>query len=61
MVEKDTSSGRDIREYVCSSCGYSDWEDTGPALWQILSDYREKSETTKPVKPQPDEVPPSSS
>ena len=63
MVEKDTSSGRDIREYVCPGCGYSDWEDTGPALWQILSDFREKAEATepKPVKPQPDELPPSSS
>ena len=65
MVEKDTSSGRDIREYVCPGCGYSDWEDTGPALWQILSDFREKAEDaeseSKPVKPQPDEEPPSSS
>jgi acetone carboxylase gamma subunit len=63
MVEKDTSSGRDIREYVCPGCGYSDWEDTGPALWQILSDFREKTEAaeSKPVNPPPDEAPPSSS
>jgi ribosomal protein S27AE len=63
MTEKDTSSGRDIREYVCPGCGYSDWEDTGPALWQILSDAREEAEAaeSKPVNPQPDEGPPSSS
>ena len=47
MVEKDTSSGRDIREYKCSKCGYSDWEDRGKALWQILSDARESDEAAK--------------
>jgi hypothetical protein len=47
MVEKDTSSGRDIREYKCSQCGYSDWEDRGTALWQILSDARESDEAAK--------------
>ena len=40
MTEKDTSSGRDIREYLCDSCGHSDWEDNGTALWQILHDDR---------------------
>jgi predicted RNA-binding Zn-ribbon protein involved in translation (DUF1610 family) len=40
MTEKDTSSGRDIREYTCPGCGYSDWEDNGAALWKILSDDR---------------------
>lgn len=38
---KDTFSGREIREYECRSCGHSDWEDCGPALWQILADARE--------------------
>ena len=63
MTEKDTSSGRDIREYVCPGCGYSDWEDVGPALWQILSDAREEAKATvsKPVNLPPDEKPPSSS
>jgi len=42
LTEKDTSSGRDIREYVCDGCGHSDWEVYGPALWQILSDDREE-------------------
>lgn len=45
MTEKDTSSGRDIREYVCDICGYRDWEDHGIALWQAISDAREKAET----------------
>ncbi|HME57446.1 MAG TPA: hypothetical protein VKF63_03850 [Terracidiphilus sp.] len=43
MTEKDTSSGRDIREYACDSCGHTDWEVRGPALWQILSDDREEA------------------
>lgn len=42
MTEKDTSSGRDIREYLCDGCGHSDWEDNGTALWQILHDDREE-------------------
>jgi hypothetical protein len=47
MTEKDTSSGRDIREYLCPGCGYSDWEVHGTALWQILSDDREEFEREK--------------
>lgn len=27
QTEKDTSSGRDIREYECLKCGHSDWAD----------------------------------
>ena len=44
MTEKDTSSGRDIREYTCPGCGYSGWEDNGVALWKILSDDRQEAE-----------------
>jgi hypothetical protein len=47
QVEKDTSSGRDIREYECPKCSHSDWEDQGEALWQILSDGRERDEAEK--------------
>lgn len=47
QTEKDTSSGRDIREYKCTECGHSDWEDRGKALWQILSDGREADEAEK--------------
>jgi hypothetical protein len=38
MIEKDTSSGRDIREYLCPGCGHSDWADSGTALWKVFSD-----------------------
>jgi len=43
MTEKDTSSGRDMREYECRQCGHSDWEEYGTALWKILSDGREEA------------------
>lgn len=43
MTEKDTSSGRDMREYECRQCGHSDWEEYGTALWKILSDDREEA------------------
>lgn len=61
---KDTFSGREIREYECRSCGHSDWEDTGPALWQILADAREEDEAAKQaasqtrVEPKQDEPKP---
>jgi hypothetical protein len=47
LTEKDTSSGRDIREYKCSRCGHTDWEVRGPALWKILSDDREETEAAQ--------------
>lgn len=47
QTEKDTSSGRDIREYKCDRCGYEDWEDQGKALWQILHDDREEFEAAQ--------------
>lgn len=47
LKEKDTSSGSDIREYACPACGYSDWEERGPALWQILSTDREEPKAGK--------------
>jgi hypothetical protein len=47
LAEKDTSSGRDIREYQCTECGYSDWEDRGTALWKVLSDDREEAEAKR--------------
>ena len=42
LYEKDTSSGRDMRTYVCRPCDkYVDF-DNGVALWQMLHDAREK-------------------
>jgi len=42
LLEKDTSSGRDIREYICDACGKTNREDRGDALWKIISDDREE-------------------
>lgn len=42
QIEKTTFTGRDMREYQCRKCGKTTIEDRGPALWQILSDAREK-------------------
>jgi ribosomal protein S27AE len=42
MTAKDTSTGRDIREYECSRCGHTDWEDRGSAFWKVLSEFNEE-------------------
>jgi len=60
MTEKDTSSGRDIREYLCDSCGHSDWEDNGKALWQILHDDREEARAAQAEIPKIEGTPASS-
>ena len=38
QTDKDTSSGREIRDFQCKACGWSHFFDCGPALWKILSD-----------------------
>ncbi len=43
QTDKNSFSGRVIREYACS-CGHTDWEDEGVALWQVLHDAREQDE-----------------
>lgn len=35
-VEKDTSSGRDLRYYMCSSCSWDGWVDVGIATWKAF-------------------------
>jgi len=50
MTDKNTFTGRDIREYKCNGCGHEDWEDRGTALWQILSDDREEFEAAKAAR-----------
>ena len=45
QTDKNSFSGRVIREYLCRKCGHTDWEDDGVALWQVLHDAREKGET----------------
>jgi predicted RNA-binding Zn-ribbon protein involved in translation (DUF1610 family) len=43
FVDKDTMSGRDLREYDCKACGWNHVFDVGLAMWKILSDA-DKSE-----------------
>jgi DNA-directed RNA polymerase subunit M/transcription elongation factor TFIIS len=47
QTDKDSSSGRVIREYLCRNCGYTDWEDDGVALWKVLHDAREEDEAER--------------
>ena len=42
QTDKNTMTGRVIREYECRTCGHSDWEDDGVALWKVLHDAREE-------------------
>jgi hypothetical protein len=42
LYEKDTSSGRDMRTYVCLQCDKWVDVDNGVALWQVLHDAREQ-------------------
>jgi hypothetical protein len=44
QTDKNTFTGRVIREYLCRQCGHSDWEDDGVALWQVLHDAHEADE-----------------
>ena len=44
LYEKDTSSGRDMRTYVCRLCDKWEDVDNGVALWKVLHDAREKDE-----------------
>jgi DNA-directed RNA polymerase subunit M/transcription elongation factor TFIIS len=42
QTDKNTFTGRVIREYECRSCGHTDWQDEGVALWQVLHDAAEQ-------------------
>ena len=44
QTDKNSFTGRVIREYACRKCGHTDWEDDGIALWQALEDLEEKHE-----------------
>jgi hypothetical protein len=62
QTDKNTMTGRVIREYECRSCGHTDWQDEGVALWQVLHDAREQDEAEaaaraaniKPTEPSPE-------
>jgi hypothetical protein len=47
LYEKDTSSGRDMRTYVCRPCRKYVDVDNGAALWQVLHDDREQAKKVK--------------
>jgi predicted RNA-binding Zn-ribbon protein involved in translation (DUF1610 family) len=52
QIEKETFSGREMREYQCQGCGWRHIFDLGPALWAILSDANnEADETPAPIQP----------
>lgn len=65
QTDKNTFTGRVIREYACRKCGHTDWEDDGVALWQALEDLEEQHEAkaaaraaenvalSQPTPPQP--------
>lgn len=50
FLEKNTFSGRDIREYRCLGCGKSVDVDSGIALWQVLHDAG-SAEPAAPERP----------
>jgi hypothetical protein len=51
QIDKNTFTGREIREYLCRRCGFTDIVDEGEALWQILHNAREEAERQKPAPP----------
>jgi hypothetical protein len=64
QTDKNSFSGRVIREYLCRDCGHSDWEDDGVALWQVLHEARAEDEAERAAQAatnaEPAPVPPSS-
>ncbi len=57
QTDKNSFSGRVIREYLCRKCGHTDWEDDGVALWQVLHDAREQDEAGVATRPAPNHSP----
>ena len=49
QTDKNTFTGRVIRDYECPKCGHTGWEDDGVALWQVLHDGREQDEAEQAV------------
>lgn len=42
FMEKDTSSGRELRTYYCAPCKEAVTVDDGVALWKVLRDARKQ-------------------
>jgi ribosomal protein L37AE/L43A len=47
LVEKQTFTGEEIREYHCEACDKTVIDRGGIALWQALSDARAKRDPSK--------------
>ena len=47
LVDKQTFTGEDIREYYCAACDESVIERGGIAFWQALSNANEKRDPSK--------------
>ncbi|MFZ1962684.1 MAG: hypothetical protein WAU78_04310 [Roseiarcus sp.] len=43
QIDKDTSSGREMREYGCEACGWNHGFDLGVALWKMMSDAKNRA------------------
>ena len=43
QIEKNTFTGREMREYECPKCGRKEIIDCGKALWEILAEANEES------------------
>jgi predicted RNA-binding Zn-ribbon protein involved in translation (DUF1610 family) len=50
-IDKDTSSGRDIRFYACSVCQWNDFIDVGIALWQAYSSANTDDKSSGETQP----------
>ncbi|MFZ0338491.1 MAG: hypothetical protein WAL45_10695 [Terracidiphilus sp.] len=57
QTDKNTMSGRVIREYECRACGHNDWEDDGVALWKVMHDAREQDEAEAAARAAADPAP----
>ena len=44
LIEKTTMTGNDMRTYRCAHCQREEVVDFGKALWQVLSEAREKDD-----------------
>jgi transposase-like protein len=47
LVDKQTFTGEDIREYRCEACDQSVIERNGMALWQAISEASAERESKK--------------
>jgi hypothetical protein len=45
-LDKDTSSGRDVRLYHCTACQWSAFIDVGEAMWKTLSHLNDETQAT---------------